>query len=155
MTDPWLPPISVSRGGIRYQPFDHADDPARLAYPDLCNHRWGDRGLHLCDETIGHPMAIPHRCRCSAILFDRSPEPALVAMGGLCAPVASFYDIVDRTPWTHSDLPWCWDIDVDRWLFPRLFCWQLRFAELRRRLRLVRLAIAGGDLTEINPEDVW
>lgn len=75
---------------------------------------------------------------------------ALFAAGGFCAPVSSLYDIVDRTPWTHADLPLWWDIDVDAWLFPRLTATRRALARFRRRCRAARAAFTTGDP---DPED--
>ena len=193
-----LPLVPVRRGGITYpyreiprrapvvDPTPDPDDPAVLAHPDLCNHRWGANRLHLCDEPVGHEPDVDgilsHRCRCGdhedvagrvmtgdelraeAIrriaramdipesFLDVPAAPYLVAYGGFCAPASGVYDLWGR-PWTRPDLPWPWRIDVERWLFPRLFRFALARAELRRRLGLVVGALRGAQLVEARPAD--
>lgn len=59
------------------------------------------------------------------------------AAGGWCAPIIdSRYDFVDLTPWTHPDLPWTWNLDIEEWLFPRWTEWERTWSDLPRRCRV-------------------
>ena len=128
MTDPIIPPISVPRGGIRF------DDRSGPALPPMVEAGWQELAATFVAELPENAGAI-------------------TALGGFCAPVSSWYDIEDRTPWTHADLPWPWHLDVERWLVPRLFAWQLFRAELRRRLGRAVAALRGAQLVEVDPDD--
>lgn len=82
-------------------------------------------------------------------------EP-LVAAGGWCAPVAPCYDFYDlvRRPWRYPDRPWARDVNVDRWLFPRLTRWAKAFSEARRRLGLAVAALRPPQVVEVD-DDEW
>jgi hypothetical protein len=118
-----LPRISIRRGGIQFPQDVAGADP----------QSWDTEA-----ELVGLP----------------GPAlPPLVAAGGFCAPASSWYDLVDRTPWTHADLPLFWDVDVDEWLFPRLTSARRALVEGRRRLRLAVAALRGPEVVEVDPED--
>jgi hypothetical protein len=131
VTDPdrelYIPPVQLRRGGVTH--WDMVDAELR--------------------QLPGVALAP----------LDLTPTPTterlgqLVASGGWCAPVGSWYDIVDRTPWTHADLPLWWDVDVDRWLFPRLTATRRAWARFRRRLRNAWLALRAPVEVHVDDED--
>jgi hypothetical protein len=68
------------------------------------------------------------------------PPPALVASGGWCGPATGVYDLygLRSTPGVLPDRPWARDVDVDRWLFPRLASVAARGHDYCRRLEACR-----------------
>lgn len=132
--DRWAPGGGIPTHELeRHRRVTHAadpDDPARLAHPELCNHRWGAMGLHLCDEPVDHSPYIAHRCRCGG------------SHPGILEPVdqPGHHWATAGHPRSYPDQPWGARIDVGRWLFPRLtliedtagavwnflgFCWEI------------------------------
>jgi hypothetical protein len=65
------------------------------------------------------------------------PPPALMVSGGWCAPATGIYGL-RSTPGVLPDRPWARDVDVDRWLFPRLASAAARGRDYRRRLEACR-----------------
>lgn len=136
-----LPEVQVVRGGIT---FPHREVPRRPPVPEVRSYGRGVRTFTAGDFLTIEPM---------------------VAAGGWTAPVEllepryDFYDLVHR-PWLLPDRPWSRDVDVDRWLFPRLARWAARLAGARRRLRAARrhlgLAVAAlrsPQTVEVDPDD--
>lgn len=78
---------------------------------------------------------------------------ALVASGGWCAPVAPLYNMWGGPHWLLPDRPWSRDIDVDRWLFPRLTRWAKAFSVARRRAGLAVAALRGTQDVVVDPDD--
>ena len=121
-------PIQVQRGGIRF-PESYPADSDDAPEPWIAAGPWPPGGV------------------------VEAPLGPLVASGGFCAPASSFYDLVDRTPWTHADLPLWWRGDVDAWLFPRSTWARRSLAEARRRLRLAVAALRGPQDVEVDDDD--
>lgn len=73
---------------------------------------------------------------------------AIVASGGICAPMTSYYDLLGqytREPWRFADDPFPqYEHNWDLLVAPRLTEWQRRWNVRRRNLRAARKVLRHG-----------
>jgi hypothetical protein len=118
------------------------------------NETWADVGMRrMADRPYLSVWADVDADTAAAELLKHPPSAAsgvlhvpgaLVAVGGWCAPAGPIYDPF-AAPWLRADLPWAWDIDVDRWLFPRTTAVAAIAREAWHRLGLMWQAMRFGD----------